>query len=68
MECPNCKIEMKFIHQNIFINNAITHSGDGFLIHDRQSNIHSNIYVCPKCGFVEQYATKDCLDNLSDLE
>lgn len=67
MKCLNCKIEMKLLDYRIFKNNAITHKGDGFLISDSQSNIHSQTYVCRNCGLIQQYIPKDELDYLQNL-
>ena len=67
MKCPNCEIEMKFIQNEVFLKNSVTHKGDGFLINDRQSSIHANIYVCSKCGLIQQYIPKDELKYLENL-
>lgn len=67
MECPNCKIEMKLIKKNVFLKNSIIHKGDGFLIGDSQSSIHTDIYVCTQCGLIQQYVPKDELKYLENL-
>ena len=59
---------MKQIQNNTILKeNCIIHKGDGFGIPDRESSIHSNIYICPNCGLVQQYVPKDELKYLENL-
>lgn len=68
IKCYTCNCEMKQIQNStVLIPNCIIHKGDGFGISDRESSIHSNTYVCPKCGLIQQYVPKDELKYLNDI-
>lgn len=66
-KCLLCDIEMKFVKSNTFIDSAITHKGDGFGIPDRESSIHSKIFVCPNCGLIQQFVPEDELKYLENF-
>ncbi len=61
MECPNCKIEMKFLKNNHFM--YINKKPIPFLVNEgNQRSIHMDIYGCPKCGLIQQYIPEDELE------
>lgn len=63
--CQNCNIEMKLIkRRHIFEQNYFTKNGDRYLLTTSQDNLHTEIYVCPKCKILQQYIIEEDFDKL----
>lgn len=66
--CQQCNISMKLIkNTNVLKEHCIIHKGDGFGISDLESNLHSDVYVCPQCGIVQQFVPEDELVYIKEL-
>lgn len=68
-ECPNCGIQMKRINRNInLIHGGLIpyiRQGEFYINDDRDLEI--NYFVCPECGFVQQYLLDNKMKYLKDL-
>ena len=65
--CGYCDTEMKKILEMELPVAVLKKRGDGFLIPDETSNLYTEIYVCPKCGIVQNYIPKDLLEYLDKI-
>ena len=65
-KCLQCDVEMKFLDNKfcMYINKRpnppLVNKGD-------QMPIHTNIYVCPRCGLIQQYIPEDELEYIKEL-
>lgn len=68
-ECPNCRIQMKRIDNEIYVGNSsiLKQKGDGYLYRDLYGNMKAYEYVCPRCGLIQKYITEDELKFLDNL-
>lgn len=67
--CPQCKIEMKLSPKSINqVKVRIDKPAVPYLINEGdQYTPYVEIYICPKCGLIQQYIAEEHMDFLEDL-
>ena len=69
-KCPKCNEKMILLtsQKGLLLGHVEKKSNNYFSSTIGDTVHYAQIYVCSKCGFIEQYATKTFLDNLDNLE
>lgn len=66
--CLQCSTEMKMMNkERVVYNWYTTRHGDGFLIPPENSDLKSNLFVCPKCGLVQEYVKDEYMKYIQEM-
>lgn len=66
--CPHCHIEMKFLpNSENAIHNFQLEPIPFIRSEGNTTPIVSNLFICPKCGLVQQYVIDECMKYVKKL-